>query len=272
MANSLLSKLSTESVRSLVEAMPALEPSFADTDGADNDDQNDLHWQWVDGVLVAGAPSLEDITQGDLGDCWFLAALGAEVRADPQFLTRHVRDNGNGTYTVTFYDGSTPVPVTVDGRLPYNGWNQTAFEHPDNAYWAAIYEKAFAEFKGGYKNTEGGWGSEGMQALTGKDSSKLSPGFLSADALQQLLAAGKPMTAGTGSHHSGFLWLHSDEYFDDHKLVTKHEYTITSVDTGADPPTVTVRNPWGDTGAVPETVTMSWDEFRDHFDEVSFGG
>lgn len=272
LANSLLSKLSGTSVRSLVEALPALEPSFADTEGADNADQKDLHWKWPDGSLLDGAPSVDDIAQGDLGDCWFLASLGAELRADPQFLQKHVRDNGNGTYTVTFYDDGKPVPVTVDGRLPYNSWDQTAFEHPHTDNWVAIYEKAFAQKNGGYKQIEGGYGSTGMEALTGRSSAKVSPDLLTPDVLQQQLAHGKPLTAGTGSHHSGFLWLHEDEYFDDHKLVTKHEYTVTSVNTGTSPPTVTVRNPWGDTGAVPETVTMSWDEFRDHFDEVSLGG
>ncbi|HVU90962.1 MAG TPA: C2 family cysteine protease [Jatrophihabitans sp.] len=271
LANSLLSKLSETSVRSLVESLPALEPSFADTEGAGNDDQKDLHWKWADGGL--GDPTLDDINQGDLGDCWFLASLGSELTADPRFLQKHVHDNGNGTYTVTFYDDGKPVPVTVDGRLPYNSWDQTAFEHPgNNENWVAIYEKAFAQYKGGYKNIEGGWGSEGMQDLTGRKSAKVLPAFLSPELLQKQLADGKPLTAGTGSHHSGFLWLHSDEYFDDHKLVTKHEYTVTSVNADADPPTVTVRNPWGDTGAVPETVTMSWDEFRDHFEEVSLGG
>lgn len=272
LSNSLLSKLSNASVRSLVDSMPSLEPSYGGTEGAGNDDQKSLHWQWADGPLVNGVPQLSDITQGDLGDCWFLAGLGAEVRGNPNFVQQHVQDNGNGTYTVTFYNDGRPVPVTVDGRLPYNSWNSTAFEHPHGANWVAIYEKAFAEFRGGYPNTEGGYGSQSMQYLTGNQSAKLPADLLPPQVLAQQLASGKGITAGTPSHHSGFLWLHSDEYFDNSKLVTKHEYIVTSVDMNANPPTVTVRNPWGNGGGAPETVTMSYDEFRSNFDEVSIGG
>lgn len=272
LANSLLSKLSNTSVQSLVNSMPALEPSYAGTDGSGNDDQKGMHWKWPDGALLAGSPSLTDINQGDLGDCWFLAGLGAEVQRDPNFVQKHVRDNGNGTYTVTFYNDGKPVPITVDGRLPYNSWDQPAFDHPQGANWVAIYEKAFAEFRGGYPNTEGGSGAAAMQYLTGTKPANMPPELLTPQLLQRQLAAGKGMTAGTNSHHSGFLWLHGDEYFDDHKLVTNHVYTVTSVDLNAHPPTVTVRNPWGSSGAAPEIVTMSWDEFTSHVGEVSIDG
>ncbi|MBN9620636.1 MAG: hypothetical protein J0H43_13050 [Actinobacteria bacterium] len=271
LASSLLSKLPTDDVRRVAAHMNGLEPSFADTEGAGNADQKDLHWVWPDGSLYNGQPNIEEITQGDLGDCWFLAALGAEVQENPQFIQQHMTDNGNGTYTVTFYRDGQPVPITVDGQLPYNSWDQTAFTHPGDANWPAIYEKAFAQFHGSYSSIEGGYGADGLSALSGTKATKVPPAFVSPALLQAAIQSGHPVTAGTDSHHSGFLWLHSDEYFDGGKLVTLHEYTVESIDTSKNPPEVTLRNPWGAGAAAPEIVHLIWDEFTSHYTEVSLG-
>lgn len=274
LANSLLSKLGHDQVVRITDTMQTLEPSFGGTDGHGNDDQKGLHWKWQDGKLVISYPSVSDVNQGDLGDCWFLAALGAEVRQNPNFVAQHVHDNGNGTYTVTLYKDGKPVPVTVDGKLPYNGWDGTAFEHPStgSGNWVALYEKAFAQLKGGYRNTEGGWGSEGMSDLTGKKSDKLPPFVVPLVLIKAKLDSGQPVTVGTSSNHSGFLWLHSDEYVDDNKLVTSHEYTVVSVDAKSDPPTVTLRNPWGPGSSAPEYVTLTESQYQDYCSEVSLGG
>src|SRR5262249_6721017 len=107
----------------------------------------------------------------DLGDCWFLAGLGAIALSDPDFIKRQVRDNGDGTYTVTFYertgDGQfVPRQVTVDGDFPVDSSGNPVYDHPaGDETWAMIYERAFAQWKGGYDDIEGGGGDQSMEAI-----------------------------------------------------------------------------------------------------------
>ncbi|MET0910817.1 MAG: C2 family cysteine protease, partial [Ilumatobacteraceae bacterium] len=103
-----------------------------------------------------GTPALTDIDQGDLGDCWFLASLGAISQSDPGWITRHIRDNGDGTHTVTLYDRTgdgeyEPVEITVDGDFPVDADGDPVYSQPaaGNETWAMLYEKAFAQWKGG---------------------------------------------------------------------------------------------------------------------------
>ena len=60
-----------------------------------------------------GAPTLSDIHQAEIGDCYFLSALGAVVEEDPDAISQKIHDNGDGTYTVTFgvdYVGTNKGP------------------------------------------------------------------------------------------------------------------------------------------------------------------
>jgi len=41
--------------------------------------------------------NINDIQQGSLGDCFFLAAVGAIAKSNPQFIHDIIHDNGDGT-------------------------------------------------------------------------------------------------------------------------------------------------------------------------------
>lgn len=253
--------------------MPTLEP------GLHGMDKDHASYTWLDGPLFDGPPSMEDINQGGVGDCWFLAAMGAELKHNPNFVQQHLRDNSNGTYTVTLYQDGKPVPVTVDGAVPTDSGGQS-IPFADGApnwqtggpAWVSIYEKAFAQLNGSYQGIDsGGYGSDGMSLLTGRKAERTAPFFTPLVEVAKRLHDGQPVTVGTDSHHSGFFWTHSDEYFDHGKLVTNHEYTVVSVDTNAHPPTIKLRNPWGPDAGAPEYVTLTEDEYMSHCVEVSFG-
>jgi hypothetical protein len=69
------------------------------------------------------AVSAADVRQGSFGDCYMLAPLAALAQRRPNFIARNLRDNRDGTYTVTFYPTGPrrcgkAVQVTVDGSLP----------------------------------------------------------------------------------------------------------------------------------------------------------
>lgn len=67
-------------------------------------------------VYIGGAPSPDDVQQGGLADCYFLATLASVAQSDPGQIQGMIRHAGNGV-TVTFhrYDdaSSTWVPCTV---------------------------------------------------------------------------------------------------------------------------------------------------------------
>lgn len=59
-----------------------------------------------------------DVDQGVLGDCYFIAALGAIAKSSVAAIQNMFIANGDNTWTVRFYAGSTPDYVTADRLLP----------------------------------------------------------------------------------------------------------------------------------------------------------
>ena len=57
------------------------------------------------------AISVDDINQGQMGDCFLLSSVGEIVLQKPQFISSMIHANTNGTEMVTLYEAS-------NGRLP----------------------------------------------------------------------------------------------------------------------------------------------------------
>ncbi len=101
-------------------------------------------------ALFPEPPSSMDVYQGQVGDCYFLAVLGSVVEADPSFIMRHMKDNGDNTVTCKFYKpneqgGFDDIYVTVDKSCAHKEQdgkiiNVGAF----GSFWVQMYEKAFA--------------------------------------------------------------------------------------------------------------------------------
>jgi hypothetical protein len=54
-------------------------------------------------------------------------------------------------------------------------------------------------------------------------------------------------------------------------LIAGHAYYVDSVNTSADPPTVTVVNPWGRESGSDGTVTLTWQQFQQMTAGASIG-
>ncbi len=276
--NVVLSTVDPSTMKRLLANMPDLEPDLR-THYLDHDYKG-FNWTWQasQGPLwgPTGLPDpAQDIHQGDDGDCWFLAGLGAVALTNPDLLRQHVRANPNGTFTVTFYKDGQPVEITVTDDVPYgtkgNSFVQP-YAHPGSggADWVQIYEKAYAEFQGGYSETDGGFGDTSIADLTGQHATRQSPGDYSLAQIQQRLAQGYAITTGSNSSDAPWweFWSHPDR-IDNNQVVTNHEYYVQRVDTNAHPPPVTMVNPWGAGAGAPQYVTLTESEWHRYFGEVS---
>lgn len=243
-----------------------------------------------------------DVRQGAIADCFFAAAISAAANANPDAITKAIKDNGDGTYRVRFFeigfDGKATTHFeTVDDDLAKSGDVPTyakstevldGKEHQE--MWPGILEKAYAAWKGSY-TAIGNGGSSGdvLEALTGKrakTTSTAGPG--KNDALWDKMKKGsdekKPMTAGSGDK--------DDAKYKDPKagVYGWHAYTIMGVEEQKNGDKsermVILRNPWAkrrrdaDATAVGDAnnakdggvFKLSWDEFRRLYDDVTVGG
>jgi hypothetical protein len=120
-------------------------------------------------------PSLADISQGGLNDCFVFAALAAIVNANPETIRSMINDNGNGTYTVSFegigWFSATQQTVSADFEVGRHG-NVTATK----ALWPLIIEKAYALQKGGTDQLDkGGNPGDAVDDFTDDGPSRFDP-------------------------------------------------------------------------------------------------
>jgi hypothetical protein len=128
-------------------------------------------------VFGANGPSMNDINQGFLGDCYFLSSLSEVACMNPNVVSSMFTANGNNTYGVRFYVNGAAEYVTVNNQLA-NGGNE--FNHATNI-WASLAEKAYAQLQAGgvvtgnsvnYGNSystigNGGWPAYALEEITG---------------------------------------------------------------------------------------------------------
>jgi hypothetical protein len=224
----------------------------------------------------------QNIRQGQLGDCWFLAALGSVADADPDFIRDHMTQNDDGSWTVTMYDDGKPVEIHVDATaLP------GAVKGVDgNFNFATIYEKAAAEFFGGsYEDIDGGFSDDAFAAITGGDSDR--GGESDFDGIRDKMEDG-PIAVGTEDDDARWWW---DDEVDNNHIVPNHAYMVDTIEThvndatGEEETMIHLLNPWGPNGGnlAGDTpgdngenqrwgdIWLTEDEYKENFDSVYSG-
>ena len=207
-----------------------------------------LSYQTSVGNLFNGTPSRNDAKQGQLGDCYFIAALASLADKNADAVRNLFIDNNDGTYTVRFYADSNRAAdyVTVNRRLPtsggllrYSGYGLSAASSA-TTLWIALAEKAYAQWNetgnegrdgtNTYAAIEGGWMSYVNAQVLGTNSSNYSFSNTTKQSLINAINGNFAITLGTKtSVNDG--------------LVGGHAYSVTGYNAGTD--TFTLHNPWG---------------------------
>jgi len=115
---------------------------------------------WVDmGDFFEEATEPGDPVQGALGDCYFIAALGAVAWARPYVIAHRNRRTGMHEEAfvdmVEFRPEGSIHPIEVSERLPVTpGVHRFKFAKSSEGgeVWPAVYEKAYAKWKTGAKH------------------------------------------------------------------------------------------------------------------------
>jgi hypothetical protein len=197
--------------------------------------------------LWGTGPTMSDVNQGQVADCFLVGPLQTLAYSDPQGLQEMAVDLGDGTYAVQFKRGGTTTYVRVDGELPANGpyANGLMYAHPGTSgdIWAAILEKAYAEFDTGAWNYNSlSFGYFGT-VLSDLGVAYSSFGATAPNTLFNIISngvnSGKGVTVGTNSNIIGGA-----------PLIGDHTYTVTAAwEDSSGTEWVTLRNPWGFDGA-----------------------
>jgi len=232
------------------------------------------------GQVSPNGISPNDVTQGNLGDCYVLSSLAAVATQNPDLIRNMIRANPDGTYTVTFKKQNSfgvwyDSPVTVDGkfpvelsyleawqegidkglgkpdwdlskRLPYAKPGDYAGGKPE--LWVAIIEKAYAKQGGGYDKIGGGGFTENvLPMITGQRSIGHDPQKMSLHELSESFKNGSAITVET---HKPWPWyltqvdsVGGNGLFNKGVLTPSHGFYVVGVDEANG--TVIVKNPWG---------------------------
>jgi hypothetical protein len=221
------------------------------------------------GSLFPKTPSHNDEFQGELGDCYFISALGMIADQNPQAIENMFVDNGDGTFTVRFYTGAygcytntdgsvsdgfqnnsgTADYVTVDRSLVTYAGSNGVMAYADyglsassstNSLWIPLAEKAYAEWNqtghegrdgsNAYASIQGGWMATVDAQVLGYNASDYSVADSTKQAMVSALASHKSVTIATDGQDADGLY-------------GDHAYGVIGYNSSTD--TFTLYNPWG---------------------------
>src|SRR5262249_8784937 len=228
--------------------------------GMDHPTSGGYSYALASGQLFVNGATNDDVKQGQLSDCGFLASLAEVALRNNSAITNMFIDNGDGTYTVRFYHSGAAQYVTVDSYLPSSGgafiydlWG-ASMSDPSNELWTALAEKAYAqdfELNGGSNNYASvaylypytplaaitGQSTVGMTSTTGSTAlSTLSNAWNTGQSIVLVSLSGAPNVVGN------------------------HCYTVVGFDSSTG--TVTLFNPWGIGYGL---TTLNWSQVRSNF-------
>jgi hypothetical protein len=252
--------------------------------------------QWVDdGNFFTDAVQFTDPIQGNLADCYFIAALASVAWACPLLVSQRPAPKGQAGHfadstaadAISFFDSSGRHDVSATELLPQlNGsW---IYAHADDRkeLWPGVYEKAFAMWKTKTTSEQpnlskiayGDTIAAGVSLTNGSGSYfptsevinlpflDISFDLVTADQIWQTVRA---HSLGMRTFHPMMAWTPGSAPagldYGSAQVVLNHAYSILGWDYRNGTEYIVLRNPWGTYEAMLNVLAGSWSAY-----DVSF--
>jgi hypothetical protein len=234
---------------------------------------------FVKGAIDENKIDPNDVQQGQLGDCYFLAAIAAVARANPKALEKLIKDNGDGTYDVTLYVynnflswSRSPTVIKVKPEFPKKADGTPAYAKAgDNELWVMLLEKAYAQYEGSYGDIHGGYTEKGIGVLTGENATSYDVSdYTDKEILETFADAIKkkqPIVAD--SKKIGKKDKEKSKLAKGLNIIGGHSYPVKGVSGN----NISLQNPWTNvnTGNASDNydITLSVSDFKKYFNDFN---
>uniref|UniRef100_T1IN91 Calpain catalytic domain-containing protein n=1 Tax=Strigamia maritima TaxID=126957 RepID=T1IN91_STRMM len=251
-------------------------------------------------LFVDGISSL-DASQGQLGNCWFIAAcsvLAQEKELWNKVIPNHEEQEWDsehpekycGIFCFRFWRFGKWMDVVIDDYLPtINGELVYAHSYSQNEFWMALLEKAYAKIHGTYEALDGGNLCDALVDFTSGFAESISlPTYRTDEAKRAELYQYINKEFQAHSLMCSAISITSAEEMEARTevgLVKGHAYGVTNVKKvnvgessgllsffkeGQKLPMLRLRNPWGQKEwNGPFSDGMTFDDFCTHFTDLS---
>jgi Ca2+-binding EF-hand superfamily protein len=196
----------------------------------------------------------DHIEQGEIGDCYFLAAVAslANTPSGKKQILNMIKENANGTFTVSF-PGKKPVTIISPTDMELSLYSNCG----QDGMWLSVLEKGYAQLTNQSslipllersnpydKIGNGALLMAGVGAVSGKSTDTDVLLITSLETLRNKLkmAVAKQRVVTAGINKSLNPW---NEGRTDNGLPMAHAYSV--LDYNAKTDEITIRNPWGST-------------------------
>ncbi|KAL3886449.1 hypothetical protein ACJMK2_026437 [Sinanodonta woodiana] len=163
--------------------------------------------------LVVNGKASDDLTQGELGNCWFVTA-GASLAHEkvlfqsvvPNLKKQEWNEKSDkpsyaGIFHFQFWRFGEWIDVVIDDRLPTKNDNLIyCHSEADNEFWSSLVEKAYAKLHGGYASLKTGRTEDALVDFTGAMAEKVILSKLSLNEPKEIFTLFRKLRNDIDSH------------------------------------------------------------------------